>query len=201
MDVHARGRHRTELTDVPAPGLGLSSVRVRSHAVAEERSTVETTTMTRTVGRVTALDAATLTVLTPAGKVQQLRVDDSTAVFRTAPGDGEDINDDSRIVVKRYADSPKSAQEVIVLPGDSPYGVPVVEREPDWVTTRNSGGKLAETYLGYATISRTRVGSFSDHVPKGSMIFGFVERTDNTNEREFTAKLLIVLPQDTAFGS
>jgi hypothetical protein len=167
-------------------------------AVAEEQSTAEST---RTVGRVTAVDGTTLTLLTPAARVQQITVDETTAVFLTAPGDAADVTEDSRVVVKYHVDSPTSAQEVIVLPGDNPYGLPVVQCEPDWVTTKNALGKLLETYLGYSTIKRTRLGSYED-VAEGSMLFGFIaRRTSDESQRDFTAKVLIVLPEDTAFGS
>jgi hypothetical protein len=170
--------------------------------VAEERSTVESTKITRTVGRVTAIDGEWVTVLTPAGKSQQLAFDDDTEVFRCAPGDVEDITDDSRIVVKYHADSPNSAQEVIVLPADSAYGLPIVDRDTEWVTTRRPSGNRTDTYLGYATIKRTRTASVDEHVATGSMLFGFVVRlTGDAAEGEFAAKALIVLSEDTAYGS
>jgi hypothetical protein len=199
MDLYARGTTFHELTETALRRFALVERSVNLHAVAEERSTMETA---RTVGRVTSVDSTTFTLLTPAGKLQQIGVDDTTVVFRTAPGDADDITDDSRLVVKYHVDSPSSAQEVIVLPGDSPYGFPVIEREPDWVTVKNAFGKSIETYLGYSAIKRTKLGSYGDDVEKGSMLFGFIAwRTRDDNEIEFTGKVLIVLPEDTAFGS
>jgi hypothetical protein len=187
------------LTETARRRFALVEQSINLHAVAEERSTMETA---RTVGRVTSVDDTTFTLLTPAGKLQQIGVDDTTVVFRTAPGDADDITDDARLIVKYHVDSPSSAQEVIVLPGDNLYGFPVIEREPDWVTVKNAIGKSIETYLGYSAIKRTKLGSYGDDIAKGSMLFGFLAwRRREDDELEFTAKVLIVLPDDTAFGS
>lgn len=161
----------------------------------------QTDETTRTVGRVTSVADNTLTLLTPAGRVQQIATSETTVVFQTEPADADDVAEDCRVIVKYYVDSPKSAQEVIVLPNDHPYGLPVVERDPDWITLKNRIGSLIETYLGYSRIETVSPATVDD-IAKGATLFGIVERSmADGATRDFSAHALIILPDDTTFGS
>jgi hypothetical protein len=152
---------------------------------------------TRTVGRVTAFDGSTLTVLTPTGKLQPIAVPPSTPVLVAEDGTVDDVGIGDRIVFKFYVDSPQSAEEVIVLPRDDPHGYPVMEYEDQWVSVKGVYGNLNEIYLGYAKVRTTASGSLDD-VTRAAIVFGMLDVGEGL---ALSAAELVVLPEDTTFGS
>src|SRR4051794_10091012 len=152
---------------------------------------------TRTVGRVTAFDGNTLTVLTPTGKLQPIAVPSSTVVLIASKGTVEDVAIGDRVVFKFFSDSPQSAEEIIVLPADDAYGFPVMEAEDQWISVKGIYGNLNEMYLGYAKVHTTALGSLDD-VTKGSIVFGLLDVGD---QLALSAAEIVILPENTTFGS
>jgi hypothetical protein len=150
-----------------------------------------------TVGRVNALGPALMSIATPTGQAQRIKMSSETVVAKGAVGTFEDVQAGARVVVKKQPGTFKDALEVIVLPADSHSGLPVVSVSPDSMTMKNLGGELFTVNTAGAQIDTTTVATI-DEIRMGSTIF---VRARTADSRSMAADEIIVLPDETAFGS
>ena len=118
-------------------------------------------------------------------------------VMKGAVGTFEDVQAGARVVVKKQPGTFKDAVEVIVLPADLHSGLPLVSVSPDSMTMKNLGGELFTVNTAGAQIDTTTVATI-DEIRMGSTIFVRARAADS---RSMAADEIIVLPDDTAFGS
>jgi hypothetical protein len=150
---------------------------------------------TLTVGRVNALGPALVSIATPAGQPQRIKMSSETVVVIAVSGTFEDVHEGARVVVKTQHGT-NEAVEVVVLPAESRHGLPVVTVAPDSMTIKNLWGELFTVNTVRAQIDTTMVGTIGD-IPMGSTIFVRARRADS---RSLAADEIFVLPDDTAFG-
>lgn len=150
----------------------------------------------RTVGRVDAVEDGVVTITTPVGHSQRIISTPDTVLLNAARGTSRNVRAGSRVVVKTEAGAP-DAIEIVVLPAGNLIGTLVVADTPDSITTRNLYGKLATMNTVGARIEVATVGALSD-VRIGSTI---LVRAKLTDPASFDAYEILVLPEDTAFGS
>lgn len=150
-----------------------------------------------TVGRVNALGPALVSIATPAGQAQRIKMSSETVVVKGAVGTFEDVQAGARVVVKKQPGALDDAVEVIVLPADSHHGLPVVSVAPDSMTMKNLLGELFTMNTAGAQINTTTVATI-DEIRMGSTIF---VRARPADSRSMAADEIIVLPDDTAFGN
>jgi hypothetical protein len=151
---------------------------------------------TLTVGRVNALGPALVSIATPGGLAQRITMSSETLVARGAVGTFEDVYVGARVIIKTQPGTTE-AVEVVVLPPESNHGLPVVAVAPDVITLKNIAGQLFTLNTAGAQIDTTTVATVGE-IPMGSTIF---VRAKRANSRSLAADEIIVLPEDTAFGS
>lgn len=119
-----------------------------------------------------------------------------TVVARGALGTPEDVRAGDRIIVKNRPGT-QEAVEIVVLPPESPHGVPVVDVTPDSMTIQNVTGQLVTMNTAGARVDTTTVGTVSE-ITNGSTIF---VRAKVADAGKWAAVEIIVLPDGTAFGT
>jgi hypothetical protein len=152
----------------------------------------------RTVGTVDTVEPDSITITTPAGLQQHLWTSGETLVMKASVGRRKDIHTGARIFVKRHPERPTRAIEVVLLPKASQYGVPIIAAAPDSVTFKDMLGNLVTVNTREAKIDTTAFGDLDD-VYVGSTVFARVAVTPAG--KLAGAYEIIVLPDDTAFGS
>jgi hypothetical protein len=167
--------------------------------VADAKSDTSRAT-TLTVGRVKALGPALVSIATPAGQAQLIKMSNETLVVMGVVGVFEDVYVGARVVIKARAGTQPGtpdAVEVVVLPPESHHGLPVVAIAPNAITIKNLLGELFTVNTAGAQIDTTTIATVFD-IPMESTIF---VRAKRANSRSLAADEIIVLPEDTAFGS
>jgi hypothetical protein len=152
----------------------------------------------RTVGTVDAVEPDMIAITTPAGQSQHLWTSHETRVMTARVGRRKDVHTGARIFVKRHPERTNLALEVVVLPATSQYGTPIIAAAPDSVTFKDMFGNLVTVNTRKARIDTTAAGDLED-VYVGSTVFARVAVTDDGELAG--AYEIIVLPEDTAFGS
>jgi hypothetical protein len=150
-----------------------------------------------TVGRVNALGPALLSIATPAGQAQRIKMTNETVVVKGAVGSFDDVYAGARVVVKKLPGAMKDAAEVVVLPAESHHGLPGIAVDEDSMTLKNLLGELFTVNTAGAQIDTTRLATIGE-ITMGSTIF---VRARPADSRSLAADEIIVLPDDTAFGS
>jgi hypothetical protein len=151
---------------------------------------------TLTVGRVNALGPALVSIATPTGQAQRITMSSETLVVKGAVGTFEDVHVGARVVFKAQPGT-TDAVEVVVLPAESHGGLPVVAVAPHAITLKNLWGELFTVNTSGAQIDTTTVATVGE-IPMGSTIFVRAKRADS---RSLAADEIIVLPEDTDFGT
>ena len=151
----------------------------------------------RTVGVVDAIEPDMIAITTPAGQSQHLWTSPETRVMRASAGRRKDVHTGARIVVKADPDRPSRAVEVVLLPKNSQYGMPIIAAAPDSVTFKNMLGNLVTVNTRHAQIDMTDPG-YLDDIQVGSTVFARVALTEAGELAG--AYEIIVLPEDTTFG-
>ncbi len=150
-----------------------------------------------TVGRVNALGPALLSIATPAGQPQRIKMTSETVVVKGAIGSFDDLYEGARVLVKKLPGVSGEAAEVVVLPAESHHGLPVIAVEPDSMTLKNLLGELFTMNTAGAQIDTTTAATIGE-ITMGSTIF---VRARPADSRSMAADEIIVLPDDTAFGT
>ena len=153
--------------------------------------------MTRTVGQVVGIESSGVSITTPVGQKQQIVTTSETVIVKTKVGDHKDVHAGDRVIVKTRAPGQLEAVELIVLPATSSHGLPVVVVAPDSLTYKGLSGDMITVGTTGARIDKSTIGSTRD-ISTGATVFALVQLTDGGT---MAADELIVLPNDTAFGT
>jgi hypothetical protein len=153
--------------------------------------------MARTVGQVVGIESGRVSITTPVGQKQQIVTTSETIVVNAEIGDHNDVHAGDRVIVKTRAPGQLEAVELVVLPATSSHGLPVVAVAPDSVTYKALSGDMITVGTTSARIDKTTIGSIRD-IGTGATVFALVQLTDGGT---LAADELIVLPNDTAFGT
>ena len=123
-----------------------------------------------TVGRVNALGPALVSIGTPAGQAQRIKMTSKTVIVKGAVGSFDDVYEGARVLVKKQKGALKEAAEVVVLPAESHHGLPVIAVEPDCITLKNLLGELFTVKTAGAQIDTTTAATIGE-ITMGSTIF------------------------------
>lgn len=150
----------------------------------------------RTVGRVDTIDDESVLITTPNGQQQRLWTTNETRVQRCVAGRRKDVCTGARVIVRNHPDRVAEATEIIVLPKNSAYGMPVIAAAPDSVTLKGLGGKLTTVSTKRAMIDLVADGEWED-VFEGAAVFARVALGEGGEV--VGAYEIIVLPDDTTY--
>jgi hypothetical protein len=150
-----------------------------------------------TVGRVKSFKRGTFTILTPNGRFQRVGTTPETIAVDARESRDDSVEVGDRVVVKYEPKQGAQASEVLVMLRDQSLGVLVAAVDGDVVETKNHLGLAGRIELAAAPVRRVQPATIED-VVNGSIIYAYL--TVST-AGALAAKEIVILPEDTSFGS